>query len=69
MENFQFSSRNKGETAENCGKIRKTLTTHRSGGDIMVSDYWLWGELPSFACEIRGITADFCEDVGVGKSF
>jgi len=34
----------------------------------MVSTYWVMDEMLDFACEIRGVTADFCEDLeGLGR--
>jgi len=53
------------ETADFCGKLQKTLVMLVFKDLMIISIYWIEKVLLIFACEIRWVTAKFCEDEGV----
>lgn len=51
-----------------CENFPKTPPTTLDGGNNMVLTYWIGDELLPFACEIRQVAAEFCENLARSRS-
>ncbi len=54
-----------GKTADFCEDFRKRVRRGVFGDGSAIYFLWVIGELPSFACERRGVTAVLCENLEV----